>query len=760
MLWGIHSRILKLDYSPYSHKLYAIYRNRIYVRGGNTAPTGSSWTDITPAVISSLPGGDGGYHLSDFEFTQSPQGSIVFSTNCVGAINYLFKYNETTQQWQSKAYSLPNFHNLVTPGSTAMVLPDYGVHEIALNPSDEVYLLGKLRRINDNLDKYFLYRYNWTTDMLSLVNTSLENNVPNPSRLAISKQNANRIYLTDVTGWPEFIFKSENGGVSFPVSIGNTHADGRALLLYTSTNSANGINDVLYCGTDGGVAYKPSGNATFHSISGEGLDITEMYGVTSSPSNDGILVAGSVDNGIHGWTRHDPVQPWKIPLWGDGLLTAFARNGNLTAFSQSQVGLNVPLTYNTGSGLPNYGGIQQPQEAHQSKWWKPIQFDPQNIARVGYFFLWRKSLNESEAWLPSFGSMLAPNEPKPSISTEDSESMKILKRGQKYLQDFIISDQDPNIGYIAYGRPNWTDEPDARLDPFYGKLFRSTNLTEANVAANWRNVSPPYVVGLYQINDIEINPQQPRQIWVAYGSAQWDELNVAPAQRKKRVSYHANFGDTTLSAWEDRSAGLPPMPINKLLYVEGSDEVLFAGTDVGVYRWNKAAQRWECFNNGIPRGMVTNMELNYCSGKLRATIFGRGIWETDYAANMAAVAPGEVHILSSNTTWSSSKTVSGSIRVRSGATLTISGAGTKIYMARNSRILVEAGATVIVDAATLTNECGYFWKGAGSSGTGLHAPCGWHPGLPGAAQWCQDRECQRSDLELFAAIRLPGRWHH
>lgn len=713
--WETKRRILRMDFSSYSQTLYAIYNKRIYAKSTFTNPPGfiNPWSDITPP---SLEGLDEKYHISDFRFTNNPQGRVVFSTNCINNTEYLFIYDESLGTWQTKTISIPD--RVGGPISKEGFF-DWGIYEMALSNIDEVYLLCNHKNTTaTGLPIRELYK----TDLGSGAVTKKCDLRSDDNHIAVSPANKDIIYITNAKGNTSFISRSTNGGSTFSYctngttgpcngDIGPTHADGRCILLYRTTNTPNGVDDIIYCGTDGGVAMKPAGSLSFHSITGNGLNVSELYAFSSSESDDGLLVTGAVDNGTQAFVRHDVADQWKFPRGGDGLMPAFAKNGVLTAFSQHQYAIHPPMTFNLANGEINAEDMTQPGEEHQDKWWKPMKFDRSNMARVGYFFIWKKSLNQIEQWSPAFGINISPNEPKPSITLSDATANKELKAGKKFVQDFVISEKDTHIGYIAYGEPNWSQDPDAQTDPMEGKLFVATNLGDVSTPPTWNNVSPPYLRN-YPISDIEIDPGNPARVWVAYSGAQWNQLNQSPSLRQGRVVYHSNYGDRSVSAWQDVSKGLPIMPILKLVYVEGSDDLMFAATDVGIYRWNKAAAQWECFNDGMPKCMATDLEIEYCSGKLRASTMGRGIWETDYAPNVADIVPGDnVNTITSNVTWSSSRTLSSSVRVTSGNTLTISGSGTKIYMPRNGRILVEPHAKLIVDAATITNECGYSWQG-------------------------------------------------
>jgi hypothetical protein len=133
----------------------------------------------------------------------------------------------------------------------------------------------------------------------------------------------------------------------------------------------------------------------------------------------------------------------------------------------------------------------------------------------------------------------------------------------------------------------------------------------------------------------------------------------------------------------------------------------------GIFYRNANMLNWECFENNLPFTVLKDISISYCSGKIYAATYGRGVWESPMDEDVSSLTPvGETNVINVNTTWTASRTINGSIRVKSGATLTISGNGTTIYMPSRGRILVEKGAKLIIDGARLTNECkGTMWLG-------------------------------------------------
>jgi photosystem II stability/assembly factor-like uncharacterized protein len=75
------------------------------------------------------------------------------------------------------------------------------------------------------------------------------------------------------------------------------------------------------------------------------------------------------------------------------------------------------------------------------------------------------------------------------------------------------------------------------------------------------------------------------------------------------------------ASWQPMSTGLPDIPVNALLLRAG---FLYAGTDIGVFRWNGA--RWTYFSNGMPPVIVTDFAVT-ADGRIVAATHGRGAYE-------------------------------------------------------------------------------------------------------------------------------------
>lgn len=84
--------------------------------------------------------------------------------------------------------------------------------------------------------------------------------------------------------------------------------------------------------------------------------------------------------------------------------------------------------------------------------------------------------------------------------------------------------------------------------------------------------------------------------------------------------------------FEEITDDLPGISFNCII-VDSFERTVYLGTDIGVFYRTNVMDEWLPFSNGLPNVMVTELEFNKSLSmpKLRASTFGRGVWETDLA---------------------------------------------------------------------------------------------------------------------------------
>lgn len=675
--------VTKVMYMPNTEKLFALYQGHVLYK----ASPSSSWADISGSTFANL-------WCFDIEFTYQTPGKAIVSTSSYGNLSKLCLYDVNNGTWSSLSVTLPSTY----------VQNDYedGIVNISLSGTDEVFMIAKAHNSSTNASTWSL----WRTPINNINLTALANHPfyinGDLKNFEVSKSNASVIYFSydQANGINKALKRSVDGGLNITGDVsGGLHVDGRCLFVLSTTNTSDGIDDVVYYGSDGGICKKRAGKLRAESITGSGLAVTEFYGLGSSDADDGVIAAGSHDNSGFTFIKNRPT-PWQQIFVNDNFTTRFKKNGIMEAFGEFN---DPPPPYSLYkiqfSGLnTTQTVVSPPNDLSISNIDRPLQFDFNNTAFVGFSHIWKMPAPPAQqTWQRAF-----PNaDPIDHISSTD----------QKMAYSFFINQFNNDTAYVSYRDPAFAD-PTGQGNDQYGKLYVSVNAT--GISPTWLNITP-YIVKDDGVNCIAVDPANNKRVWIALGNVNEAMINQSPDQMQNRVLYSDNMGQT----WHDVSRGLSALPVNKIIYREGSDDELYAGTDAGVYKWNKELQKWECFNNGMPPCIVMDLEINYCAGKLRAATYGRGIWETDIltSQNGAAdpsigdVVPMPASVITGNETWSSSKFISTGILIKSGSILTINGSNTTIHMPKNGTIIVEPGASLIINDATITSDCNRFWKG-------------------------------------------------
>lgn len=90
-----------------------------------------------------------------------------------------------------------------------------------------------------------------------------------------------------------------------------------------------------------------------------------------------------------------------------------------------------------------------------------------------------------------------------------------------------------------------------------------------------------------------------------------------------------NFG-AAAPTWSPAGAGIPDVPVNAFAVDPSNSQVLFAGTDIGVWRSGDGGSSWSPLGTGLPVVAVFDMNVAARSAPgqtLRIATHGRGMWE-------------------------------------------------------------------------------------------------------------------------------------
>ncbi len=83
------------------------------------------------------------------------------------------------------------------------------------------------------------------------------------------------------------------------------------------------------------------------------------------------------------------------------------------------------------------------------------------------------------------------------------------------------------------------------------------------------------------------------------------------------------------ATWINLSGSIPNIPVNTIVSVDNSNDALYIGTDIGVFYKDATLSVWQPFFAGLPNVVVTQLSIYYAGSKIRASTYGRGMWQSD-----------------------------------------------------------------------------------------------------------------------------------
>ena len=135
------------------------------------------------------------------------------------------------------------------------------------------------------------------------------------------------------------------------------------------------------------------------------------------------------------------------------------------------------------------------------------------------------------------------------------------------------------------------------------------------------------------LNWAEIVDGLPTFKWISrVVASRFDEGTVYLTMNGKRendfqvyVYRSTDFGKT----WVDVSGGIPGGPVNVVMEDHRSSDIVYVGTDMGVYVSTDGCKSWQVLGSELPITFVHDMKLHERDEKLVIATHGRGMFTLD-----------------------------------------------------------------------------------------------------------------------------------
>ncbi len=384
---------------------------------------------------------------------------------------------------------------------------------------------------------------------------------------------------------------------------GKTWGEGR-----TPTNNAQGVHvdhhtvwinpknsKHVILGNDGGLAitydfgitwdvFENIPAAQFYAI---GVDMDEPYNIYG-----GTQDTGSVKIPSNGRSGQVTVDDWASVGGGDGMFNQPDPNDSRWLYNDSQFGAIQRLDQKTGVSVriqPRRGRDEPPLRFN---WNTPIHISPHNsrIIYIGSQVLHR-SINRGDSW----------QDISPDLTTNDPEK---LKGNIEHCNITSISESPVSAGVIWVG----TDDGNVQVTLDGGAHW-------TNCAEKLKQAGAPsdyYVSRVFASNFND-------------GSAYAVKTGFQRDNFEPHVFKTDDFGAT----WFSISSNLPQEIIYVIYEDRKNPELLFVGTDIGVFVTLNGGKEWHSFKNNMPVNPVHDLLIHSRENDLVVGSYGRGFYVTD-----------------------------------------------------------------------------------------------------------------------------------
>jgi hypothetical protein len=410
--------------------------------------------------------------------------------------------------------------------------------------------------------------------------------------VTLKPDDANTFFLGGAAG-STTLKMTTDGGNSFTIPTATLHADTHAI-VYAPTNY-----NVMYEGNDGGIWRSDDGGNTWSSRNTAGFSVTQFQSLALHPLDRNFMIGGTQDNGTP-MMRADG--SWFRTDFGDGGYSLIDQNATDTT--------NVTMyhTYfNISNALVGYAYVTGTSNATEGNW---------NFSGCSDGVTPGNGITCSDRVLFYAPMALGPGNPNTIYYGTD----RLYRSDDGGKTNTVVSQAplaiDPTTGL---GVPISTIDISSQNDNVRivglanGKVF-ATN----DGSSFLTDVSGSYSGALPQayISRVAIDPVNPNIAYVTFAAYLGGSYNIMTT---------TNLYSGSNTYWFP--LGAPEVPVDSFVIDPFDANSRYAGTDIGVYHSADSGFSWTPYGIGLPRVAAFDLAIQNRQRVLRVATHGRGVWE-------------------------------------------------------------------------------------------------------------------------------------
>ncbi|MBK6930281.1 MAG: glycosyl hydrolase [Saprospirales bacterium] len=396
--------------------------------------------------------------------------------------------------------------------------------------------------------------------------------------------NPDKVYLLGF-----LIISSDDGGKTWKdINGDNVHVDHHALWVNPGRpgHLINGNDGGLNISWDDGASWIKCNNPPVGQFYAIGVDDDRPYNVYGGAQDNGVWVGSSDYKASSAWHQTGRY-PYKSLLGGDGMQVAVDTRNNNTVYTGSQFGFYYRIDRSTGKSkaiTPRHDLGERPPRFN---WQTPIHLSihQQDVLYLGAHQLYR-SFDRGDDW--------------------DAISNDLTRGGGE--------------GNVPYGTLTTIHESPLKFGLLYtGSDDGLIHLTRDG-GDTWTRVSDSLPANLW-VSRVIASAHQKSRVYASLNGYRQDDFNAY-------LYTSDDYGKT----WRRIGAGLPDEPVNVVREDPENPDVLYVGTDHGVYISLDRGLRFEALAAGFPAVPVHDLAIQAKTKDLLIGTHGRSIYRVNISA--------------------------------------------------------------------------------------------------------------------------------